>query len=368
MSTVQVKMSFTNRFLQVLLRIFRCFGVCLVDSPASPTTSTFLMSILNMGNIVTEGILLYLCNHFARKMFDFSHTIGLIVDVVQIVLPIVTHLVCLFECLHQKSRMIRIWHDLMYLVDVGGERMRPILKASLITYLCIGTASFGLCTAIEVWILFHASKIWFRSRAVAQWSFMSCRAAFCFYLLHVVIVGSVVKMIVQELKYSASASRSQLKSARVEMQQQNILRNVRFCRSCYERLYRISLEMSYGFGWSLVCQLMYKFMDITIALYYNYRRVSLGMLTAESLLAWVPLLVMLVVPVCFCEYALLPLRKIPYHLHRVQRHSSNQDLHREIVRFSCQLLHQKIKFNARRFLDVDFQLLKGVGGTIYVEM
>lgn len=274
------KMSFANRILPVLLRFIRCFGVCLVHSPASPNTSSFLMSLLNMGNIVTEGILLYLCNLHARKMFDFSHTIGLIVDVLQIVLPIATHLVCLFECLHQKPRMIRIWHDLMYLVDVGGERMRHILKACLITYLCIGIASFGLCTAIEVWILFHASKIWFRSRAVAQWSFLSCRAAFLFYLLHVVVVGSVVKMIVQELKYSASASRSQLKSTRVEMQQQNILRNVRFCRSCYERLYRISLEMSYGFGWSLVSQLLYKFMDITIALYYNYRRVTLGWLTA----------------------------------------------------------------------------------------
>lgn len=70
---------------------------------------------------------------------------------------------------------------------------------------------------------------------------------------------------------------------------------------------------------------------------------------------------MLLVTVYFCEYELRPLRMIPYHLHRIQRHPRNEALHREICKFSCQLKHQKIQFDARRFLHVDFELLKGVG-------
>lgn len=75
---------------------------------------------------------------------------------------------------------------------------------------------------------------------------------------------------------------------------------------------------------------------------------------------WIPLVALLLITVYFCEYALRPLREIPYHLHRIQRDPKDRELHREIVRFSCQLQLQKITFNARRFLDVDFKLLKGV--------
>lgn len=246
----------------------------------NPTTE-FHFNILNVLNIIGEGIMLYLCYYYAPMMFDFSHTIGLIVDVAQIVAPIVAHLVCLVECLHQKRRMAVIWQNLMRLIDQGGQRLHPFLfERVTVFYLSLAVSTFVLCTTIEVWIMFRATTIWFRSRVVAQWSFMSCRAALLFYILHVTMVGGVIKMLVAELKCAEQASRSQLKSRRVEMEQKNILRNVKFCRKLYETGYRVSLDMSFSFGWTLISQLMYTFMDITIALYYNYRRVTLGFLTA----------------------------------------------------------------------------------------
>lgn len=267
-------MSSSHRLFTGHLRFFRVFGFCLLES-----NSKWPISILNLGNIIGELVLLYLCYHSAKGMFDFSHTIGLIVDVLQIVAPIITHLVCLIDCLCQKRRHEQIWQGLMQLLDDGGMVLSPI-KKTLNRYFLTVTIAFLLCTAIEAWIMLRASFIWFRSRAVGEWAFMSCRAAFLYYILHVVIVGSIIRMIVAELRYAASDSKSQLKSSRVEMEQQTILMRVAFCRKCYERLYRISLEMSYCFGWSLICHLMYNFMDITIALYYNYRRVVLGVLNA----------------------------------------------------------------------------------------
>lgn len=62
----------------------------------------------------------------------------------------------------------------------------------------------------------------------------------------------------------------------------------------------------------------------------------------------------------YCEYSLKSIREIIYHLHRIERDPENMAMHREIVRFSCQLKHQKIQCNARRFLNVDFRVLKGV--------
>lgn len=342
-----------------LLSFFRLFGLFPfhVDSHSFPE---FLVRLLHLINILVELILLYLCYYYARSMFDFSHAIGLIVDVLQIIAPILTHLVSLLECLYERRRMEALWRDLLQLNTTGGRVHLMVSTGSLRKFIWTAVLSFGICTAIEVWILFHASIIWFRSRAVGQLSFMSCRAAFLLYILHVTLVGSVIRMLVAELKYTAGASRSQSRSQRVEMEQKTVLRSVVFCRGCHKELYRISVEMSQCFGWSLICHLMYNFMDITIALYYNYRRVILGLMTAESLLVWVSLLIMFLLTFYSCEVALRPLRTIPYHLHRIQRHSQNLELHKEIMRFSYQLKHEKIRFNARRFLDLDFGLLKGV--------
>lgn len=69
---------------------------------------------------------------------------------------------------------------------------------------------------------------------------------------------------------------------------------------------------------------------------------------------------MLFILVASCEYALRPLRKLPFHLHRIHVHPKNKEVQKEIGKFSLQLQQERIKFNARRILNVDFDLLKGV--------
>lgn len=262
-----------------ILVFFSIFGLSVVDVRDRATREFFLL-ISNQVNIIAELILLYLCYSNAHGMFDFSHTIGLIVDVLQIVAAIVTHLICLVECLHERRRIKQIWMDILLLIHLGGSSLKKTLRGRFRSYIGLVISSFGVCTGIEIWIMVRAAKIWFRSRAVGHWPFMACRAAFLFYLLHVMLMGSGMQMVAEELRYAASASKCQLKSKRVEMEKKNLLRIVKHCRKCYGLIYRISLDLSDCFGWSLIANLLYNFMDITIALYYNYRRIYLNMLNA----------------------------------------------------------------------------------------
>lgn len=263
--------------LSAVFSFFRLFGLYWVDSLRHSAPSEFLNYLLNQANIIIEIVSLYLCYHEAANMFDFSHTIGLIVDVLQIIAPMITHLVCLIECLYEKRKLMSVWRELVAVLELGGSQMSRVLRIYLATFLGIFSVLMGTCTGIEIFILCRAAPNWYRSRVVAQWSFISCRAALFFYLLHVTLIGCVIRTFAIELKYAADTSRLQIKGKNIE---NNILATVKMCRISFEKIYRISLDLSDCFGWFLILDLMYNFMAITIALYYNYRRVMLGSLTS----------------------------------------------------------------------------------------
>lgn len=120
-----------------LLSFFRLFGLFPfhVDSHSFPE---FLVRLLHLINILVELILLYLCYYYARSMFDFSHAIGLIVDVLQIIAPILTHLVSLLECLYERRRMEALWRDLLQLNTTGGRVHLMVSTGSLRKFILDG--------------------------------------------------------------------------------------------------------------------------------------------------------------------------------------------------------------------------------------
>lgn len=351
--------SSVHRILSIVLFPFRIFGICLIGLPISQPRK--LLFAFNFCNILLEAALLWICFENIRLMFDFSHTIGVTVDVLQIIGPIFSHLVALFESQLQRRRTIRMWTTLLELVEMGGIRFEEILRKALIRFIWTASTCYIFCSAIEFWILGNANTMFFRSRIVSHWSLMSTRALFLFYVLHVTLIGSVLEMVAQELKYAESASRSRLKSKEVEMEKQEIRKILKLCHIFYAKAFQMSIDdLGECFGWSLVLNFVYNFLNITIALYYNYRRVVSGLLTIGSILVSIPLMTSLIATIYECEQALKPVRRIVYHLHRVERHPKNLLLHREIMRLSHQLLHQRINWNARRLININFQLLKGV--------
>lgn len=349
-----------HRVLSQLLFPFRFFGICLIGIPLERTANRYLVA-LNICNILLEASLLWVCFENFRLMFDFSHTIGLTVDVLQIIGPILTHVMALLESQLRRRRLTRLWNTLMELIETGGPRFEGILRSAFKRFIWTGTVCFAFCSAIEFWILGNASTMFFRSRIVSQWALMSSRAVFLLYVLHVASIGGVLEMVAQELKYAACASKSRLKSRQVEMERKEIRKILQFCNIFYGKAFQMAMEdLGECFGWSLILNFVYNFLNITIALYYNYRRVVSGLLTIGSILVSIPLMTSLIATIYECEQALRPMRRIAYHLHRVERHPENLVLHREIMRLSYQLRHQQIQWKARRLIDINFKLLKGV--------
>lgn len=350
-----------QRLLSWILASFRVFGICLINLPIVSSHHLKCLFAFNIVNILLEGSLLWIIFQNVRLMFDFSHTIGVAVDVLQIIGPILCHFTALLEFQFQRHRFCKWWNTLMELIELGAMRYEEILCRLLWRFIRTAAPCYIFCTAIEFWILGNASTMFFRSRIVSIWALMSSRAVFLFYVLHVTIVGSVLEMVAQELKYAVTASKSRLKCKEVEMESQQIRRILQLCRVFYGKAFQMSMEgLGDCFGWSLILNFVYNFLNITIALYYNYRRVVSGLLTIGSILASIPLITSLFATIFECEQALKPMRKIIYHLHRVERHPKNLLLHREIMRLSYQLKHQQIQWNARRFIEINFKLLKGV--------
>lgn len=80
----------------------------------------------------------------------------------------------------------------------------------------------------------------------------------------------------------------------------------------------------------------------------------------------IPLAMGILVTIYSCEMSLKPLARIKYYLHKIQRRPADKGIHRSIVRFSQQILSQKLVFNTNGFFDVNFDFLKGICASITV--
>lgn len=230
-----------------------------------------VVNFLSVFNALAQFVLLAICYYYAEIMFTFNSALNLIVDVVQIVVPIVTHFVIIVESLYYRKALEYIWTEIGNIHKDPRSDLNTCLRRTFISF----TVKFVVLqiggTLIEIMILYPiAGKDWFRSRLTAEWSFIGCRSSYLLYILHVDIIRGILCAIGNDLKLACIASKSQLKSKRVEKKQQILFAKVDYNRKVFNKLYKINITLNRCFGYSLVLNLINDFMAIIIALYWNY--------------------------------------------------------------------------------------------------
>lgn len=262
-----------------LLIPFQLFGFLLVIVPSRNKGLEFVLLLLACLNACIVATLAWSCYYYADYMFDFSNKIGLIVDVTQIVAPIVAHLIVILEALYNRKTIRRLWMEIFEIIAMGGEALQLILKRVYVKFVLKAIALHVIATALEVRILLGIKSSWFRSRVTAEWSFIGCRSLYIFYFLHVDIIGGLLESVASDLQAVSRASISQLKSKRLEMDTKELLGRVEFNRGVFNKVYSVVQRLNVCFGWSLISNLINNFLAITIAFYWNYRGVYIERLT-----------------------------------------------------------------------------------------
>lgn len=268
-----------RNFTTKLLIPFQLFGFLLAIVPLRNKRLEWILLFLASLNACIVATLAWSCYYYAEFMFDFSNKIGLIVDVTQIVAPILAHLIAILEALYNRKTIRRLWIEIFEIIEMGGEHLQTILRKVYIKFVVKAFVLHILATALEVRILWGIMSSWFRSRATAEWSFIGCRTLYIFYFLHVDIIGGILDSVAIDLQAVSRASISQLKSKRLEMDTKELLNRVEFNRGVFNKVYSIVQRLNVCFGWALISNLINNFLAITIAFYWNYRGVYIERLT-----------------------------------------------------------------------------------------
>lgn len=257
-----------------ILSVFQAFGLFPLTLTGGPVIN-FLLKSLSLLNTLFILIILYLSFHFAYDIFDTTNTIGLIVDIVQIMAPILTHLVIAVEATrrignyrHLWATFERVW-DLIQQLDNGSVGDLKKLYWRFGVQLAI---LFWVPLAVELRILYGIyTNFWVYSRLAAAFAFLGCRLSYLLYSLHVVIINWLLEQLAREAQRISNESRSQLKSLRVEMDAGRLYHRIKVISEALSQVYLATSAVNLCFRWSLLFNLTNNFLSITIAFYWNYR-------------------------------------------------------------------------------------------------
>lgn len=268
-----------------LLLFFQVFCFVLVTIPNRQKPFERFLLFLSTVNISIGLTLLWSCYYYAQVMFDFENKLSGMVDIIQIVAPIITHVVLLLEAIYHRGTIYRLWLEFLEIFAIGGAELHQILQRVLFYFFVkVGTLQL-VATAVECRILWGISGSWFRSRITAQYAFISCRSAYIFYILHADIIGGVLELIATDLETIFMEYQPRIKWRKSNrIQGKSATHRIEKNRKVLRLIFSIVQKMNVCFAWSLMFNLVNNFLSITIAFYWNYRGAYMRRLTTgESL-------------------------------------------------------------------------------------
>ena len=348
-----------------LLLVFQVFGLFPWTLHEPSSGSKALQSLLSLAHCVAIVGIFSCCLYYAPNIFDTLNAIGLFVDIIQILAPILAHLIICIEAAHHCSTYRLLWNRLEKVFHIVQQLQGPQTKSLRALYFrcgmkCLFFALFPLI--LELRILWGISdNYWVYSRLAAKFSFIGCRLSYLQLSVHLQIIKWLLQQLEEETRNISNDSRSQLKSLTWEMHRGDALRRIHLVQQATSGVMELTGDLNTCYQWSLTANLTNNFLSITIAYYWNYRSLYFNNLKyqLESMLVSWPLVILLCFVMYSCEDSFKPAGKIVYHLNRIRRHPKNLDLHHGIRRVLLQLLNQPFSVNAMNFLGLNFKSLTG---------
>lgn len=258
-----------------ILAVFQAFGLFPLTLGKMSPVIDFLLKCISQVNTILIVVIVYLSYHFAYNIFDTTNTIGLIVDIVQIMAPILTHLIISLEATRRIKDYRILWTHFAAISDVIQQLDKELLGDLKGVYSRFGITLailFWVPLALELRILYGIyGNFWIYSRLAAAFAFIGCRLSYLLYCLHVHIINWLLDKLALEAQRISNDSRSELKSLRIDMDSGRTYKRIKMISEGMSQVYMATSTLNWCFRWSLLANLTNNFLSITIAFYWNYR-------------------------------------------------------------------------------------------------
>lgn len=351
-----------------LLRPFQAFGLFPLSTAGGVVQASVPLRLLSLLHCLLVLAITCASLYFAPDIFDTTNAIGLFVDVLQILIPLLTHLLICAECVLRVPSYRSFWaqfaRTLRRTETLRGPLALPLRRLYLRCRLELLLLSL-LPLAVELRILWGIrSNFWFYSRLAAELSLVGCRLSYLLLCLHLRLLHWLLQLHQREVRRLADESRAQP----LEWQWRRGVATRRLARvqEGTRDVQRLTGLLNHCWRWSLLANLTNNLLCITIAFYWNYRSLYFNnlMFQTESLLVGVPLLLLLLHVSHVCQHSFQPLSGTVHQLTRVLRHPHDHRLHHLRQHLLLQLLGQWPTVSAMQLLTVGFGSLKDIVAAI----
>lgn len=260
-----------------ILSVFQIFGIfplSLFDGD-SRGINFFLRFVALINCLLILGIT-FASFYFASDIFDATNAIGLFVDIIQILSPIIAHLVICAEAPLSIASYRQFWvhfQDTFHLLQqLHGPLREELQRLYRRCQIKLGIL-FVVPLLIELRILYGISdNFWVYSRLAAEFAFIGCRLSYLNYCFHVELINWVLAQLEEHVRTLSNDSRSQLKRVEWEMTSGIAYRRLQVVQKATRiAVTQLTSTLSTCYRWSLLANLTNNFLSITIAFYWNYR-------------------------------------------------------------------------------------------------
>lgn len=270
--------------------VFQVFGVFPVSLRGGPGINS-LLKLVSLLNLFLILIITTWSLYYAQDIFDVTNTLGLFVDIIQVMAPISTHFLICLESFFSARSYLRFWQQFSDSLQIIRELNGDPLSEELLRFYRNTRVKlllfFWVPLFIEIRILWGIfPNFWFFSRIAAQFAFIGCRLSYLQLCFHIQIVNWLLQVLERELRRVANDSRSQLKCVVREMEDKMGCRRIQGVHKATCEVIKLTSTLNACYRWSLLANLTNNLLCITIAFYWNYRSLYFNNLIFQAGEGW----------------------------------------------------------------------------------
>lgn len=238
---------------------FQVFTICSVILPNTKKIISFILNFCAILNLFVLSTIVFLAFKYEEEIFFSRDIIGKFTDIIQLLAPIISHMVIIFESLRTKREQTKIWNkiiesnSLLKSISYRNDEIRYSIKFFLLNFLSILTEIVIL--RLEKRDLKY-TNLWY----CKLYSNIVVRLENLQIILYVDILGSRLKIINNEMKLLSNSS-----TERVDKKSYNKIKTIKILHSI---LWDISQTLNTRFGWSLLFSIINYFVCLTVDFYW----------------------------------------------------------------------------------------------------
>lgn len=248
--------------------IFQIFGIC----PALPDTKKMIskilqsLIILNISILLTITLIIY---NYEEFIFHSRDIIGKFTDVLELIAPIMAHLVAIFESVWTKKDQKKIWNKInefnftmkeFKLICYKKEERRFLMKFFLLNISILSEIAIIMIATSE------GEYKWSRHWYCRIYSNIVGRLGNLQLILYIEFLCSRIRNINNELIHISSLTELYF----IEKIHLKVYESIKSIKISHSIFWDISETMNSRFGWSLLFSISNYFICLTVDFYWMF--------------------------------------------------------------------------------------------------